>query len=355
MITQKIKVVSLFIVFILGFAFQGGACNNSESTLLSVTDNGDGTYDMTFEVCFAGDQSSNGPSYGFYIDITGVSVTSTPTSSVTSNNGTTINSNIGQGGYDVEYGDWNDDTQPEFVGTSDPQECFNVTVTVDGNPDGEDWEVGGQEYYESGCPGGGACSCSYTGTVSLPIELKAYNAEYNKGTVALSWTTLTETNNDYFTVERSMNGHQFDKIAQIDGAGNTYQTQRYNFEDASLPDSQEVIYYRLKQTDFNGNHEYHGVLSVPLEYTSAALKIGEVASSPKNLKVSVTSPRSSQNTLFILSTVSGKIRLSKSYPLQEGPNILSLPLSNISNGIFILSVLDKVNNQKISRKVIIAN
>lgn len=67
----------------------------------------------------------------------------------------------------------------------------------------------------------------------LPIELLDFNATLVENTVVIDWTTASETNNDYFLIERSFDGNSFNTIAQEKGAGNSTQTQTYTITDPS--------------------------------------------------------------------------------------------------------------------------
>jgi len=86
----------------------------------------------------------------------------------------------------------------------------------------------------------------------LPVELAKFDAvacNDNKA-ACVSWTTATETNNDFFTVERSRSGVEWEGIGHTDGAGNSSAPLHYTFEDNSAPSG--MVYYRLRQTDFDG-------------------------------------------------------------------------------------------------------
>ena len=90
----------------------------------------------------------------------------------------------------------------------------------------------------------------------LPVSLSAFEAKLNNNRVDLGWTTTAETNNDYFTIERSANGSEFTSLGIVDGRGNSANANHYSFVDASpLPG---VSYYRLSQTNFDGNKTYLG-------------------------------------------------------------------------------------------------
>ncbi|MBI2268820.1 MAG: hypothetical protein HYU69_00520 [Bacteroidetes bacterium] len=86
----------------------------------------------------------------------------------------------------------------------------------------------------------------------LPIELLGFTAVSEKSFVKLNWSTATETNNDYFTVERSGNGSNYDLVQTIKGAGNN--TTKLEYELIDSKPLKGINYYRLKQTDYDGKH-----------------------------------------------------------------------------------------------------
>ncbi|MGL5890604.1 MAG: hypothetical protein ACRC3B_12000, partial [Bacteroidia bacterium] len=84
----------------------------------------------------------------------------------------------------------------------------------------------------------------------LPIELLSFTGTNEGNKNVLRWVTASEENNDYFTVERSTDGITFVAIGRVEGAGSSSQTLNYIFAD-NFPAKGEN-YYRLRQTDFNG-------------------------------------------------------------------------------------------------------
>ncbi|HNW88580.1 MAG TPA: T9SS type A sorting domain-containing protein [Bacteroidales bacterium] len=97
-------------------------------------------------------------------------------------------------------------------------------------------------------------------TAPLPIELLSFKAVCVTNGVSLKWNTATETNNNYFNVERSHDAANWTVIAQIPGAGNSNQITNYSYTD-EMP-ANTSTYYRLKQTDFDGAHEYFNPVAV---------------------------------------------------------------------------------------------
>ena len=91
----------------------------------------------------------------------------------------------------------------------------------------------------------------------LPIELLAFTAILIDNNVELNWITATEKDNDYFTIERSINGIDWENISMIDGAGNSTQLLNYNRVDYNPLNG--TSFYRLKQTDFDGSYSYSDI------------------------------------------------------------------------------------------------
>jgi hypothetical protein len=107
---------------------------------------------------------------------------------------------------------------------------------------------------------------------ALPVILTAFNANYNNNQVNLDWHTASEINNDYFNIERSLDGSSWATIGKVQGHGNSMVINNYTAVDnlaGILPTN--VIYYRLKQVDFNGESAYSMIKAVNLSAPSAAM------------------------------------------------------------------------------------
>lgn len=87
----------------------------------------------------------------------------------------------------------------------------------------------------------------------LPITLSSFTAKLVNKHVDVKWTTQSEINNDYFTVERSSNNIEYTPIGTVSGSGNTTVAHSYSFTD--LEPLRGISYYRLRQTDYDGNSE----------------------------------------------------------------------------------------------------
>ena len=94
----------------------------------------------------------------------------------------------------------------------------------------------------------------------LPIELKSFDATYKNDIVEIIWTTVTEKNNAYFTVERSSNGLNYDSIFSVKGAGDSKKI--LNYQEIDLNPLPGISYYRLRQTDYDSKTKVSHVVRV---------------------------------------------------------------------------------------------
>lgn len=120
---------------------------------------------------------------------------------------------------------------------------------------------------DGSCPTTTAGSCSpsgssfcTTGGFVLPIELLFFKGDVSGESVALSWSTATEINFDYFSVQRSGDGKTFDEIAQIKGHGTTNKQHSYKYLDTDPIIGRS--YYRLISNDFDGYQQVFNVVSM---------------------------------------------------------------------------------------------
>ncbi|MCW8897171.1 MAG: T9SS type A sorting domain-containing protein [Flavobacteriales bacterium] len=219
-----------------------------------------------------------------------------------------------------------------------------VTVTITGG-------TAGQTIYVA-IDGNAGANCTFdisaTNTVPLPIELLDFNAFYSEETknVLLDWTTISEINNDYFTIEKSIDGENFEVVSIIDGAGNSSELKSYNALDKNPISG--TSYYRLKQTDFDGKYEYSDLIPVRIE---------EVISNPTIYPNPITnngvlefSTNSTEVTVVTVYDVSGRAVLSNQHFTNKGINKIQLETSELTNGMYFIGL--KNGNSKTNLKFI---
>ena len=104
----------------------------------------------------------------------------------------------------------------------------------------------------------GTYPCSFV--VALPVDLVLFTGDCNAESVVLDWTTASERNNDYFTIERTQDFVTFEEVGEIDGMGNSNQRINYSFMDTEPLSGNS--YYRLRQTDFDGKQNYSNTVVI---------------------------------------------------------------------------------------------
>ena len=130
-------------------------------------------------------------------------------------------------------------------------------ISLTSRPQGETiwirvWDYSGDET--------GTFKIRATTPLALPIELLDFNGSSKNGYNSLYWSTASETNNDYFSVEKTLDGNNYSIVGVVNGAGNSQILNNYELKDFSV--EKVINYYRLKQTDINGNYSYSDIISI---------------------------------------------------------------------------------------------
>ena len=113
-------------------------------------------------------------------------------------------------------------------------------------------------FYQGGSNDG--FSVTTTVNIPLPVELASFEGKEESGIVELKWVTESELNNDFFIVERSPDGREFNPVAKVSGSGTTNDKHTY-FALDNYPYN-TITYYRLVQHDFDGSVNYSKIISV---------------------------------------------------------------------------------------------
>ncbi|MBA3664869.1 MAG: T9SS type A sorting domain-containing protein [Bacteroidetes bacterium] len=176
-----------------------------------------------------------------------------------------------------------------------------------------------------GIDGNSGANCTYsmsaTNTIPLPIGLMKFEALKGQGYVALNWTTATEHNNDFFTIEKTRDGTIFETVAIVDGAGSSNKQIDYAYND--LNPVKGITYYRIKQTDYDGSFSYSQMRAV--EYTGAGNPGFSVVPNPSNSFSSAQllfNDLSAQDLNLSVCDISGKVIYTASF---KGNNSFMLP------------------------------
>lgn len=110
----------------------------------------------------------------------------------------------------------------------------------------------------------------------LPIELTYFEVLQNGNDLFFEWETATETNNDFFTIEQSIDGVSFYEVARIAGAGTSSVSNLYDYTLSTSLNG--LVYFRLKQTDYNGDYSYSNVIPVAISNKASICLYPTIAS-----------------------------------------------------------------------------
>ncbi len=105
---------------------------------------------------------------------------------------------------------------------------------------------------------------------ALPVELVSFSCKEIAHSALIEWETASELDNDYFSIERSRNSIDWETLALVGGAGTSNHQINYSYADENPLSGQS--YYRLKQTDYNGEFSYSDIESVNFD-PSTQIKI----------------------------------------------------------------------------------
>ncbi len=180
------------------------------------------------------------------------------------------------------------------------------------------------------------------GCTPLPIELLSFKGVCNEYEKTIFWSTASETNNDFFTLEASMDAIHFDRIAIIDGSGNSNEV--INYEQNISNESPRYVYYRLKQTDFDGNFSYsHLIFMDCLTATNLPMDLLVFPNpSSDRLSIQLNAEYSTELEVRIMD-VFGKTVMTIPYNQMKNEG---LDITGLNNGLYIVNVLDE--NQQLN-------
>ena len=170
-------------------------------------------------------------------------------------------------------------------------------------------------------------------TGALPIDLIAFGGKLSENKVLLDWMTLTETDNDYFIIEKSIDGRNFQKIGTVQGSGTTFSSQTYD-----LIDPKPAIgtnYYRLTQFDFDGTFEIiDRIVSVDYDANQEiAVRPNPVRGNQIQLVYQTLESGPLEVQIF---DITGKLLKSVAFETTAARNIFDINLNNLSNGVYVI-------------------
>jgi len=182
----------------------------------------------------------------------------------------------------------------------------------------------------------------------LPVTLVSFTAAKQEKNVLLKWTTATEIDNDYFIIERSSNGNNWETISQMPTQGNGSNLQYYQGKD--MTPLSGVNFYRLKQVDIDGKFVYSKTVMVDMRLNkenNLVLMPNPVVSDALTLNLSDI--EASGNCKILLYDMTGKITKTYNWPLVKGTNNMTISgMQTLAKGVYQVIVEDQYG-QKIGK------
>ena len=187
----------------------------------------------------------------------------------------------------------------------------------------------------------GVAPCA-AGTTPLPITLISFSANNNGTGVSLSWSTGSEINNDYFIVQKSVDGANFETLEQVAGAGNSSHVNNYAIVDNGSVTT--VTYYRLKQVDFDGTatHSY----PVAIESAQAAGAELSVFPNPASGSVNLSFTNADKGSLLnvTITDISGKVVYANTSVTSSERTYNNFDASSLASGMYVVNAVCNGNS-----------
>jgi len=194
-------------------------------------------------------------------------------------------------------------------------------------------------------------------TGSLPVQLTAFSATAAPGrAVRLDWATASEVNNDYFEVQRSLDGRSFEVAGRVAGNGSSLQAHTYLFTDAA-PGVAATHYYRLRQVDHDGTSTFSPVQAIALAAGSSPwlLSAAPNPTTPDNLRLHVQyGGAAAVPATLTVQGLLGQTLLTQAVTLQPGTTQLA-PAAGLAPGVYWLSLSSEGLPGKLGTKVVLTN
>jgi len=175
-------------------------------------------------------------------------------------------------------------------------------------------------------------------TSALPITLVYIKTEREAEYVTLTWETASESNNDFFTIERRAEEmEEFDSLTTVKGMGNSNVTVKYTYQDNDPYPGKYI--YRLSQTDYDGTSNYVGMGLVKAADQTGGLELIALFPVPASteLNYELHLPSDGFIKTEVLNAIGEQVVLTEEEGI-EGTNGKSINVSGLPQGVYILKI-----------------
>ena len=171
----------------------------------------------------------------------------------------------------------------------------------------------------------------------LPVTLTSFSAECSGKEIKAMWTTQTEINNDYFVLEKSYDGYVFFEVKQVSGAGNSNVSNTYQ---TIIEADNQIVYFRLKQVDFDGTVSYHNIIAS--NCSNNTFEVTQMVLTSTELSLNIHADMD-DNFKIYLYDYRGRLIVDQSQVFSKGLNTIKINNLELSAGIYMLSIVGQYN------------
>lgn len=182
----------------------------------------------------------------------------------------------------------------------------------------------------------------------LPIELTNFEANCEEQGVVINWETASELNNDYFEIQKSTDGVEFNTITTVAGNGSSSAITQYSYTD--LTGTMNGAFYRIVQVDFDGYSKEYEVVNVNPCFSNDNLNVysgveGEVI-------IEIEAFQNEQFSAIIYDALGRQIGTSTTLSAVEGRNKFSIQNADLAFGNYLITLRSttRVFSQKLILK-----
>lgn len=180
---------------------------------------------------------------------------------------------------------------------------------------------------------------------ALPVTYISNTAELKNTDVVVKWSTASEINNDKYEIEYSKDAVSFETVGEVKSAGNSTELVNYEFVHSNIYNN-ENIYYRIKQTDLNGDFTYTNVMTVSAQKVSST-HIASIYPTPATDIIHINYVTTVSDVTIVLFNMQGQ----KVNEFANTPSSINVQNMNIGN--YILQMTDRSGNVLQTEKIIV--
>jgi hypothetical protein len=188
--------------------------------------------------------------------------------------------------------------------------------------------------------------------VTVPVELTSFTAASNNNDMLLNWSTVTETNNRGFEIQRAAasSSYGWKDIGFVEGNGTTTSPHNYSFIDKNI--SAGKYQYRLKQINLDGSFEYSNIIEAEI-LLPAVFALSQNFPDPFNPATTINYSLSNDGlvTLKVYDVLGKEVTTLVNENQKAGLHSINFNAVNLPSGVYIYRLFSGKNT--FSKKMIL--